>query len=222
MSKLLIADSISKTFGKAASKILALNDISLELNKGEFILISGPSGSGKTTLLQVLGLLTRPDSGSISVLNQAVAGLTDNDLSRLRLNTYGFVYQDFKLIRALTAVENVMLPLLAKREPNKKARKKAESMLARFDMSERLNSTVESLSGGERQRVAIARALINDPEILLADEPTANLDTLHGQQIMRLLKALTDTGIGIIVVSHDERLEPFVSKKLTIRDGKLV
>jgi len=222
MSKLLVATRISKTFGTAASKVVALNDVSLELSKGELILVKGPSGSGKTTLLQVLGLLTRPDTGSLSVLDKDVTGLIESKISRLRLNAYGFVFQDFKLIRALTAIENVMLPLLATKVSYKEACKKAESILAHLEMSSRSDSQVETLSGGEKQRVAIARALINNPEIILADEPTANLDTLHGNQIMQLLKTSANSGIGIIVVSHDERLEPFASKRLTIRDGRLV
>jgi len=221
MSKLLVATNISKTFGKAANKIAALKDISLELGKGKLILVKGPSGSGKTTLLQVLGLLTRPDAGSLSVSGQAISGLTDNKIAKLRLNTYGFIYQDFKLIRALTAVENVMLPLLAARVSYQEARKKAEGLLDQLEMSKRSATPVELLSGGEKQRVAIARALVNDPEILLADEPTANLDTVHGNQIMQLLKASTNSGIGIIVASHDERIERFASETLTIRDGRL-
>ncbi len=221
MSKLLVAANISKTFGKATNKIVALSDINLELSKGELILVKGPSGSGKTTLLQVLGLLTRPDAGSLSVSGQAVSGLTDNKIAKLRLNTYGFVYQDFKLIRALTAVENVMLPLLATKLSYKAAHKKAESLLDQLEMSKRLDAPVESLSGGEKQRVAIARALVNDPEIILADEPTANLDTVHGNQIMQLLKASTNSGIGVIVASHDERIEPFATKRISIHDGSL-
>ncbi|MDO8649989.1 MAG: ABC transporter ATP-binding protein [Candidatus Berkelbacteria bacterium] len=221
MTSLLSASNISKKFGSGPGSVTALKDISLELSEAELILVSGPSGSGKTTLLQVLGLLMRPDNGSLTVLDQPVAGLSDDRVAKLRLRTFGFVYQDFKLIRALTAVENVMLPLIAAKESPKIARQKAVTRLEQLGMSGRLNANVESLSGGEKQRVAIARALVNDPKIILADEPTANLDTVHGQQIMEILKTAGNSGLGIIVVSHDERLDPYATRKLSMLDGRL-
>ncbi|MGI8923933.1 MAG: ABC transporter ATP-binding protein [Fimbriimonadales bacterium] len=219
MKPLLSGRHLSKTFGNGVNRVTALHGFSIDVCAREFLLIRGPSGSGKTTLLQVLGLLTSPDSGSITILQQDVSNSSPHVRARLRQSTLGFVFQDFQLIRALTSVENVMLPVIAKGMGLRAAHRLAEEQLERFDMLPRSNDPVEVLSGGEKQRVAIARALVNNPKILLADEPTANLDTENGQRFMEHLRSATESGLAVLVASHDERLLRFADRELIMQDG---
>jgi putative ABC transport system ATP-binding protein len=219
-STLLTLKDISKHFGSGSNKVTAVDGVSLEIHPGDIILIKGPSGSGKTTLLTVCGLLLMPSSGSIRYLGKDISGFSDRQRSDFRLKTIGFIFQSFNLIPALTAAENISIAgLLAKSNETKK---RTGELLKRLGLSKRAKHLPEQLSGGERQRVAIARALINDPRIILADEPTANLDSRSGTDAVSLLCQIAcEQNKAIVIVSHDQRIEKFVKRIITIEDGKL-
>lgn len=215
--------NLSKTFGSGHTAVKAVQDVSLELAAGDIVLVMGPSGSGKTTLISMIGTLMRPTSGSVLLDGKDVTKLSSDKLANFRLNNVGFVFQSFNLLAALNAQQNAMLPLLAKGQPKSAAVQKARELLIKLSVGDRLHHLPRDLSGGEKQRVAVARALINDPKIILADEPTANLDGKTGHEVMQLLcSTACSEGRAVIIVSHDTRLRDVAKQVITIEDGRLV
>lgn len=215
--------NVSKTFGSGRTAVTAIRDVSLEVNSGEVILIMGPSGSGKTTLLSMIGTLLTPSEGEITVGGQSVVGMSSTQLADLRLMQLGFIFQSSNLLAALSAEQNVAVPLIADGMNKKKAGARSQQLLERFHLGKRLGNLPSQLSGGEKQRVAIARALANDPKVILADEPTASLDSQTGREVMQLLcDVACKEGRAVIIVSHDPRLVEIANRVITIEDGKLV
>ena len=213
-------EGINKSFERPnEGELRVLKDINFNVEKGEFVAIVGPSGSGKTTLMNILGLLDRPDSGDYELAGQAVAGMGSKQLARTRNRTIGFVFQQFHLLPRTTAIENVELPLVYSDKSG--ARKMAVDALCRVGLEERLSHYPNELSGGQQQRVAIARALVNEPDIILADEPTGNLDAVSSAQIMDLLEGLNQSGSTILLITHDETLARRASRIVKIDDGRL-
>lgn len=212
---------VTKRYGAGATQVAAVRDVSLAVAPGEIVLIMGPSGSGKTTLLSMLGALLKPTEGTIALNGTTISTLAENRLPDIRLRQFGFVFQDFNLLSALTALENVaMVAELAGLKGNQ-ARKKAAGILGELGLDKRLNFLPEKLSGGEKQRVAIARALVNDPTLILADEPTANLDSKIGHEIMRLLRKIAkEQGRSVVIVSHDPRIKDIADRVLWLEDGQ--
>ncbi|RZU53210.1 putative ABC transport system ATP-binding protein [Krasilnikovia cinnamomea] len=211
---------LTKVFGTGDTAVRAVDGVDLDAAPGEVVLVMGPSGSGKTTLLLMLGALLRPTAGTVILNGVDVTTAADRQLPRLRARHIGFVFQDFNLLSALTVAENVELACNLAGTRGTAAHHRAADLLDRFDLSHRIRFKPHQLSGGEKQRVALARALANNPAIVLADEPTANLDSSHGLQVARLLRQLATTDQrAIIVVSHDERLRPFADRVLWLEDG---
>jgi putative ABC transport system ATP-binding protein len=202
----------------------ALNDISLHIERGRVTALTGPSGSGKTTLLTLLGGLARPTSGRVTFKGEVISGLPERFLTALRRRSFGFVFQQFNLIRGLSAIENVMLPAYPLAPPHAELRARAQALLQRLHLGQRSSAAVEWLSGGEQQRVAIARALINDPEVLIADEPTANLDTALSKEFLAILAEINAEGRTVLLTSHDPMVVEScaVHRVLRLRDGRLV
>src|SRR4030067_1045554 len=197
---------VTKRYGSGATEVIAVKDVSLSVTPGEIVLIMGPSGSGKTTLLSMLGAMLKPSAGEIRMNGIVISAMKENRLPGIRLREFGFIFQDFNLLSALTALENVAIVAELAGVKGPEARRKAKELLTNLGLGERLNFLPEKLSGGEKQRVAIARALINDPAVILADEPTANLDSKIGQEIMRLLRRISkEQGRSVVLVSHDQR-----------------
>ncbi len=214
-------EHIFKTYCNDEMKVKALDDVSLSVEPGEFIAIMGPSGSGKSTLMHILGLLDRPDSGDFVLLGRNVSLLSDDELAKIRNQLAGFVFQQFHLLRRMNAVDNVHLPSIYKGE-SKGADIDAMQRLTSVGLEHRANHRPSELSGGQQQRVAIARALMNDPAILFADEPTGNLDSKSGNDIMAVLKALNEQGKTIIMVTHEPDIAAYANRVITMRDGKIV
>jgi putative ABC transport system ATP-binding protein len=211
---------LSKTFGDGELAVHAVSNIDLDVATGEVVLVMGPSGSGKTTLLLMLGAMLRPTSGSVVVDGVDLATAPERRLPSLRATHLGFIFQDFNLLTALTALENVQLACNLAGTTGRAARDRATELLDRVGLAHRLGFRPDQLSGGEKQRVAIARALANNPTVLLADEPTANLDSGHGREIARLLRRLAEEdGRSIVMVSHDERLREVADRVLWLEDG---
>jgi putative ABC transport system ATP-binding protein len=228
MTKTLIAaEEISRVFKKGSENIHALQSVSFTIPESAFVCISGPSGSGKSTLLYILGLLDTPTSGTYSLHGEAVQTIDDNKRSLLRNQQFGFIFQSFHLLSRSNALQNVMLPLLYASSNNRtldKATMKslAEKALLKVGLSERIYHKPNELSGGQRQRVAIARALVNNPSILIADEPTGNLDTKNAAEIMNIFSVLNREGKTIILVTHNPEMEAYATMKILLRDGKIV
>ncbi|MEO5316531.1 ATP-binding cassette domain-containing protein [Pseudarthrobacter sp. AG30] len=221
MSVVTVQD-VSKTFGSGHTAVTAVDHVSLSVDAGDIVLVMGPSGSGKTTLLSMIGTLMSPTSGRILIAGQDTSTLSPAQLSRMRLREFGFVFQTFNLLSALTAEENVMMPLLTAGVPRKQARAKARAALEQLRLGHRLRNLPRDLSGGEKQRVAIARSLANDPRLILADEPTANLDGKTGQDVTLLLcETACSENRAVIIVSHDQRLRTAAKRVITIEDGRL-
>lgn len=215
--------NLSKVYGSGHTQVKAVDDISLEINDGEIVLVMGPSGSGKTTFLTMIGALLKPSSGEIMFKEKNLAQMSEHDLPKFRLQNLGFVFQSFNLLSSLTAIENVAVPLIAAGIKKKEAFTKAKDSLEKLDLGQRLNNLPRDLSGGEKQRVSIARALVNDPKIILADEPTANLDSEIGHEVMKLFCSIgCEQRKTVIIVSHDERIKDVAHRVLYIEDGKLV
>lgn len=201
----------------------ALNGVSLSIEEGEFTTLVGPSGSGKTTLLQLIGCLDKPDSGSVMIKGKDVTRLNANQRADMRREMIGFVFQFFALVPVLTAYENVELPLLLNGVASKERQERVNGLLESVGMSGRLNHRPDQLSGGEQQRVAIARALATQPLIVLADEPTANLDTANGSQAMEIMQRLNEeTGTAFVFATHDPRVVSFARRVVKLRDGKII
>lgn len=222
MNDILVIKNLSKIFEKRGHKVHALAKLNLNIKKGEYISIQGPSGSGKTTLLNVLGCLDRPTSGKLIIDGIKVSEMNGNSLSKIRSNKIGFIFQEFNLIPILDALENVELPMELTKLTKPERRKKAEKLLKIVGLSGRLDHLPGELSAGEQQRVAVARALANNPAIILADEPTGNLDSKTSKKIMSLLDKLNEElGTTIIVVTHDDKMARLTKKLVYIKDGKI-
>jgi ABC-type lipoprotein export system ATPase subunit len=220
---LIRLQDVSKEYLMGGKVIRALRGVTLEVPRGVLAAVIGPSGSGKTTLLNLLGALDKPTSGQIAVDGLNLDQLDGRKAVEYRRRKVGFIFQDYNLLPKLTALENVMLPLLYARTPFKEARLKALQLLERVNMSHRTRHRPPKLSGGEQQRVAIARALANEPLLILADEPTGNLDTATGEQVITLLKDLVKGAVKTaIVVTHDERIGAIADMRMEIRDGSFV
>lgn len=215
-------ENISKTYQTDKVETLALKDINLHVKKGEFVSIMGPSGCGKSTLLNVIGLLDQPGSGSVSVDGATVTSYRDKDVSRLRNQTFGFIFQSFHLINDLQVIDNVELPLLYRKMPAAERRRLARAALEKVGLGARMEHYPNQLSGGQQQRVAIARAMVGQPQVLLADEPTGNLDSQMGSEVMDHLVQLNKDGTTVVMVTHDEREARRGSHIIRVFDGQLV
>ncbi len=211
----------SKKYQQGGREVHALRDVSLSIRKGEFLSIMGPSGSGKSTLLNLIGGLDQPSGGEIFIDGKPIHGISDDELNLIRRRRVGFIFQFFNLLPILSAVENVSLPLLLEGSPFSEIRPKAVSLLEQMGLGARIEHRPEQLSGGEMQRVAIARALIANPAVLLADEPTGNLDSHTSEEIFMLLKSLNERGQTIVMVTHDSRAAAYGSRIITLKDGAL-
>ena len=221
MDQTLQITHITKRYGSGSTEVTAVRDVSLGVRPGEIVLIMGPSGSGKTTLLSMLGALLKPTEGTIQLNGIVLSALAENQLPDIRLRQFGFVFQDFNLLSALSALENVAIVAELAGVKVSEAKRKAASLLTELGLSERLHFLPEKLSGGEKQRVAIARALVNDPSLILADEPTANLDSKIGHEIMRLLRRIAkEQGRSVVIVSHDQRIKDIADRILWLEDGE--
>lgn len=213
-------DKLKKVYSSASQKIVALKEIDIEIKKGEFVTIMGPSGAGKTTFLNLIGCLDRPTSGKLDILGCDPTKFNEEKLSRIRAEKIGFVFEDFFLISFLNALENVQLPLIFVR--NYKNNNRPRDLLKRVGLSHRLTHFPNELSGGELQRVAVARALANNPEILLADEPTGNLDTKNAQELFSLFRNLNrEEGLTIVVATHNVKLGYSADRVIHLNDGKI-
>ncbi len=219
---LIKMDGIAKVFLTDEVETHALSGINLEIRKGEYVSISGPSGCGKSTLLSILGLLDSPTEGNYLLNGQAVAKLTANERTRIRNQQIGFIFQAFNLIGDLTIFENVELPLTYRGLNASERRKKVESAVERVGMTHRLRHYPAQLSGGQQQRIAVARALAGDPLILMADEPTGNLDSKNGESVMALLSELHRNGATLCMVTHDQRYAHNAQRTINLFDGKIV
>jgi putative ABC transport system ATP-binding protein len=216
-------ENVVKTYGGAETAVTAVDGMDLEIARGEFIVIAGPSGSGKSTLLQLLGALDRPSAGTIEFEGRDLARLADDELADLRRKTLGFIFQQFNLIPTLTARENVEIALAPAQVGTEERSARALDLLGRVGLAERAGHLPSQLSGGEQQRVAIARALANEPEVLLADEPTGNLDTKTGDAILALLYRLwEDTGVTVVLVSHDPSVAGGAPRVIRLADGRVL
>ena len=222
MTDAITVEQVTKTYGSGPTATHALRDASLDVRRGEVLLMMGPSGSGKTTLLSIMGAILRPTSGRVIVGDTDVAALSERDLPRVRLRHLGFVFQGFNLFPALTVAENVAIALDIRGERGPHAATRVGGALEAVGLSEKARALPRDLSGGQKQRVAIARALVGDPGIILADEPTASLDAESGQRVMTLLRALaTDQGRAVVIVTHDSRTFQFADRSVRIEDGRL-
>ena len=216
-------DNLTKVYEVGETKILALNGVDLEITRGQFVSIMGPSGSGKSTLLNVIGCIDTPSSGSLRIMDKEVSRLKDKDLTAIRLSTIGFIFQQFYLIPTLNAIENVELPMKEARIPRDDRHRRATQLLAMVGLSNRMSHLPNQLSGGEQQRVAIARALANEPDILLADEPTGEVDSQTSNSILSILEDLNrDRGLTMVVVSHDPNVANRAPRRLSMVDGKII
>ena len=213
--------SIKKSYFIGERELPILKGINLEIGKGEFVLLMGVSGSGKTTLMNIIGLLDKQTEGEYLFMDTGIDGLDDEVLAAMRNMHIGFVFQQFFLLPYLNAIENVLIPIVYSHKEIKHPREKAKLLLGRFGLLERIHNKPSQLSGGEQQRVAIARALINDPDLILADEPTGALDSKTGNEIMDLFRVLNEEGKTVIVVTHDPKLASFGKRLIRIEDGAI-
>ncbi len=214
--------NVSKSYCSNDNIFYALKNVSLKINEGEFVSITGPSGSGKSTLMHIVGLLDNPTSGQILLNGKDISNLKEHQLAQIRNVTLGFVFQQFNLLPKTSALENVMLPLLYSDVPKKDRDDLALEMLDKVGLSDKIKNTPGQLSGGQQQRVAIARALINNPQIVLADEPTGNLDSKSGKSVMEFFHKLHQEGRTIVFVTHDMELAKEAERLIIIKDGQIV
>jgi putative ABC transport system ATP-binding protein len=220
---LIQAENLTKVYGTGETAITALDHVNLTVNPGEFVAVMGPSGCGKSTLLHLLGGLDRPTDGSVSIDGQELAKMSDDAITQLRRRKIGFVFQFFNLIPILSSVENASLPLLLDGGNSAKTKQKAVEWLTKVGLGRRLASRPDQLSAGQQQRVAIARALITDPVLVLADEPTGNLDSHAGDEIAALLSQVTkEWGHTVLMVTHDPRIAAYADRIVFLKDGKIV
>jgi putative ABC transport system ATP-binding protein len=222
MSSVITLEHVSKRF-EGKRQVIALDGVSLAIERGEMVSIIGPSGSGKSTLLNLVGGLDRPTSGQVRIDGEALADLSDDDLTRVRRDKIGFIFQFFNLLPTLSCLENVGLPLHLRGWPRQKVDERSRELLTLVQLGHRLNHLPEELSGGERQRVAIARALSIYPPIILADEPTGNLDTHTGEEILALVRDLHGRlGSTVVIVTHDMKVAESCARTIALRDGRIV
>ncbi len=221
MDAIMQVEHVTRRFGSGSTEVVAVKGISMDVASGEVILIMGPSGSGKTTLLSMLGGLLKPSDGRIRIGKDDLTLLDERSLPDVRLQHIGFIFQDFNLLSALSCLDNVAMAAQLSGHSRRQARKQAKTLLEQLGLGHRLDFLPEKLSGGEKQRVAIARALINKPDIILADEPTANLDSHHGHEIMRLLRSIAkEEQRSVIIVSHDHRIKDIADRVFWLEDGE--
>lgn len=221
-SSILSARGLTKRYGSGAAAVTAVNQVSLDIGPGEIVVIMGPSGSGKTTLLSMMGGLMRPTSGQVQIGDTEIWALSESELPKIRAHRIGFVFQAFNLLDALTVEENILLPAQLAPGGVGAAKRRMEELVARLELSERRRAHPTKLSGGEKQRVAIARALINRAPLILADEPTGNLDSHKGMEVGMILHDLArDEGVAVVVVTHDPRVEDIADRVLWLEDGRI-
>lgn len=221
MNHLIELDNVNKYYTGKKEKIYVLHDITLSIDKGEFVAITGSSGSGKSTLMNILGCLDVPTSGSYTLCGKDVMSMSEKKQASVRNRQIGFVFQGFNLIPALTAFENVQLPLIYRGLPAKKRKELAYSALSVVGLEKRLDHKPYELSGGQQQRVAIARAIAAKPPIILADEPTGNLDSVSGEAVLEIIKELNRRGRTVILITHDKNVAAIAGRRLSIADGRL-
>ncbi|MBI1295815.1 ATP-binding cassette domain-containing protein [bacterium] len=215
--------NLTKTYGKGDTAVTALRGINVRLAEGEFVAVMGPSGCGKSTLLHLIGGLDRPTSGDVTLAGQSIAALDDDAVTAVRRRQIGFIFQFYNLLPVLNATENAALPLILDGMKPAEARAKATEWLKRMGLAERLNHRPNQLSGGQQQRVAIARALVTEPALILADEPTGNLDSAAGNEIAALLKQITsEWGRTVLMVTHDPRIAAYADRIIFLKDGTIV
>lgn len=219
---MLKVENLRKVFRTEEIETIALNGVSFEVNEGEFVAVMGPSGCGKSTLLNILGLLDNPTSGSYQLLDREVATLREKERTRFRKGNIGFVFQSFNLIDELNVFENVELPLIYLGVKASERKRRVNELLARMNISHRAEHFPQQLSGGQQQRVAIARAVVSNPKLILADEPTGNLDSKNGREVMDLLSELNREGTTVIMVTHSQYDSTFAHRVLHLFDGELV
>lgn len=207
---------VTRRYDRGGETVVALDSVSMSVDHGSFVAIMGPSGSGKSTLLNVIGLLDSPDEGRVYVDGGDVTDIAIDERTRIRKETIGFVFQDFHLIPTLSALENVVMPTIFDAEPK---RERAADLLERVGLGDRVEHLPDELSGGQKQRVAIARALINSPTIVLADEPTGNLDRDTGERVLKELTAVTADGVSVVAVTHDPDVAAYADRTIELRDG---
>lgn len=217
---LISLDDVQKLYEMGDTTVEALRSADVEISDGEFVAIMGPSGSGKSTLMNMIGALDTPTDGEVLIDEEEISGLSEDELALLRSKKIGFIFQQFNLIPSMDATENVALPMLFRGKSKKERTDRAEEILDKVGLGDRIHHMPSELSGGQRQRVSIARALANDPGIILADEPTGNLDSETGEKIMELLTELNDEGKTIIMVTHDENDAEYADRIIKIVDGK--
>jgi len=222
MTERVTVTGVSKTYRLGKVDVTALAGVSLTVRAGEFLAVAGPSGSGKTTLLNLIGCLDTPTSGSYRLKGMEVAGMTDDELAGIRNGEIGFIFQTFNLLPRSDAVQNVELPLVYAGVPRRERRERAQEALRSVGLGDRMHHRPNEMSGGQRQRVAVARALVNRPSILMADEPTGNLDSKTGDEIMALMDQLHSQGRTIILVTHEEELALRAARVLRLRDGRVL
>ena len=216
-------DNVWRTYKLGKTELHALRGLSLEIFPGDFVAIMGSSGSGKSTLLNIIGCLDSPTKGKVYLKGKDISAMSESQLSQFRGKILGFVFQEFNLLSNLTAIENVMLPMIFQGTPQEKRKERAKEILVSVDLEDRIFHEPGELSGGERQRVAIARAFANGPEVIIADEPTGNLDSITGKKIMEVLTDFhKKEGKTVIVVTHDAKIADYAEKIINIQDGKII
>ncbi|HEY0892665.1 MAG TPA: ABC transporter ATP-binding protein [Cellvibrio sp.] len=215
-------NNIDKIFRTEAIETKALSNISLEIKQGEFVAIMGPSGCGKSTLLNILGMLDNPDQGDYFFNGDNIARHSESKLSELRKHNIGFIFQSFNLIDELSVFENIELALLYHKIPTAERRARVQAVIEKMEIAHRAQHMPSQLSGGQQQRVAVARALVANPKLILADEPTGNLDSVHGQEVMRLLKTLNQEGATVVIVTHSNEHASYAQRRINLFDGKIV
>ncbi len=214
-------NSICKSYRNIGFETEVLKNITLHINEGDYVSIIGPSGSGKSTLMAIAGCLSKPNSGEYILDEEEIGKLNDRKLSRVRNEKIGFVFQAFHLLPGVTALDNVILPLIYSRKSSNNVKERAREVLAKVGLDHRFHHTPGQLSGGEQQRVTIARSLINDPPIILADEPTGNLDSKNGIETMKTFDKLVDEGKTVVLITHDSEVAEHADRIITIRDGEI-
>jgi len=222
VNTVIAVDHIAKAYGELPNQTFALNDVSLIIKQGEFVAIIGPSGSGKSTLMNILGCLDRPTHGKYFLDDKLVSALSEEELAKIRNKKIGFVFQSFNLLPRTSALDNVMLPLIYSGVKQAERIERATTILTTLGLGERLHASPAKLSGGQQQRVAIARALINDPVLVLADEPTGNLDSKSSDEIMQILLRMNKEGRTIVMITHETDVAAVAERSIKIFDGKIV
>lgn len=222
MKSLLTTKDVQKVYKVGTQEIRALDGVSIDIKDGEFVSIVGKSGSGKSTLMHIIGLLDTPSSGEVHLNGTNIVNFNEQKLARMRNKEIGFVFQSFNLLKRTSALDNVMLPLMYSEVPKSEWETKAREMLELVDLGNRLKNKSNELSGGQKQRVAIARALVNDPSIVLADEPTGNLDTKTEMEILGVFRKLNAQGKTIVIVTHDDEIAAQADRQIVLRDGKVI